>query len=135
MKISETFIMKKLFVIAGILMCSYCISGQGTIDYLLKAKALTSDGKPDMAIKELTDAIGSASDHRLYLERAEASIIKGDYSAAIRDFNEANRIAAASGEYGLSRIYALKGDVSTSLYHLDLNIGSSFRKSERDILL
>ena len=68
-------------------------------------------------------------------ERADAHILKGDYSAAINDFNEANKLTPSSGEYGLSRIYALKGDAATSLYHLEINLNSPFKKSEKEIML
>ena len=69
------------------------------------------------------------------MERADANIVKGDYSGAISDFNEANRVSPSSGEYGLARIYALKGDAATALYHLELNMNSSFKKSEKEIML
>jgi tetratricopeptide (TPR) repeat protein len=59
----------------------------------------------------------------------------GDYSAAISDYQAANKITDGSGEFGLSRIYALKGDVNTSLYHLDLNLGSSYKRGEKEIML
>ena len=62
-------------------------------------------------------------------------LLKGNYSEAINDYNEANRLIPFSGEYGLARIYALKGDAKTSLYHLEQNLSSSFRKSEKDIML
>jgi tetratricopeptide (TPR) repeat protein len=39
------------------------------------------------------------------------------------------------GEYGLSTIYALKGDVSTSLYHLEISMRSPYIRSEKEILL
>ncbi len=127
--------MKKFIVIAGIISFTVSVSGQGPSDYLMKARALTSEGKPDAAITELNSAILTMNDHRLYLERAEASILKGDYSGAISDYNEANRITPFSGEYGLSRIYSLKGDATTALYHLEMNINSIFRKSEKEIML
>ena len=41
----------------------------------------------------------------------------------------------SSGEYGLARIYALKGDAATAVYHLESCLKSPFRKSEKDILL
>jgi len=127
--------MKKIinFIIIAIFTSS--VHGQQTVDYLMRAKALTEDGKPDAAIIELSKAISIANDSRLYTERASANILKGNYSAGINDYNEANRITPFSGEYGLARIYALKGDPKTSLYHLEQNLGSSFRKGEKDIML
>ena len=58
-----------------------------------------------------------------------------NYSDAISDLNEANKITPFSGEYGLSRVYAAKGDVATSLYHLELSMHSPFRRSEKEIML
>lgn len=127
--------MKKYIVFAAIIFFTVSVSGQEPADYLMKARALASEGKTDAALSELSGAILSMNDHRLYLERAEVNILKGDYSAAINDFNEANKITPFSGEYGLSRIYSLKGDARTSLYHLEMNINSTFRKSEKEIML
>ena len=73
--------------------------GQQTVDYILKARALREAGKPEQAISLLDGAISGSNDARLLLERAEANILKGDYSGAISDFNEANRILPAAGEY------------------------------------
>jgi tetratricopeptide (TPR) repeat protein len=59
----------------------------------------------------------------------------GDYPDALKDYQSANKLSTASGEYGLARIYAIKGDVANSLSHLDQNLGSGFKKSEKEILL
>jgi tetratricopeptide (TPR) repeat protein len=127
--------MKKLITLICISIFTAAVSGQEQVEYLLRAKALIDAGKPDMAISMLTRAISSSKESKLYLERAEANIVKGDYSAAIGDFNEANKITPSSGEYGLSRIYALKGDASTALYHLEMSLNSSFRRGEKEIML
>jgi tetratricopeptide (TPR) repeat protein len=127
--------MKKIIILIWILLCTGTVSGQQAIDYIFKAKALTEAGKPDLAINLLTVAIAETKESRLYTERAEANIIKGDYSGAISDYNEANKLTPFSGEYGLSRIYALKGDAATALSHLEMNLNSSFRKSEKEIML
>ncbi|MDO9341170.1 MAG: tetratricopeptide repeat protein [Bacteroidales bacterium] len=127
--------MKKILTLVWILMCTGTVFGQQTIDYILKAKAYTETGKPELAISLLTGAIAVTKESRLFTERAKANIVKGDYSGAISDYNEANKITPSSGEYGLSRIYALKGDAATALYHLEMNLNSSFRKSEKEIML
>ena len=127
--------MKKIINLVWILIFSGTISGQQTVDCLLKARALTEEGKPDLAIIQLTRAISEAKDSRLYIERAAANILKGDYSGAISDYNEANKITPSSGEYGLSRIYALKGTAATALYHLEMNLNSAFRKGEKEVML
>ena len=111
------------------------VFGQETVNLVLKAKALTQQGKPELALILLDKAISLSHESRLYNERAEANILTGNYSAAISDYNEANKITPSSGEYGLARIYALKGDAGTSLYHLELNLNSSFRKGEKEIML
>jgi tetratricopeptide (TPR) repeat protein len=54
---------------------------------------------------------------------------------ATLNFKEAIRLLPGSGEYGLSRICALRGDVKEALFHLGQNIGSEFRKSEKEIML
>jgi tetratricopeptide (TPR) repeat protein len=127
--------MKKLITLIWILLFTSTVFGQKDVDYILKARALTEAGKPDLAIILLTRAISETKESRLYLERAEANIQKGDYSGAISDYNEANKTTPFSGEYGLSRIYALKGDAPTALYHLEINLNSSGRKSEKEIML
>jgi Flp pilus assembly protein TadD len=59
----------------------------------------------------------------------------GDYLNASNDFRSANSIEINSGEYGLARIYALKGDAFNSLNHLEQNINSPFKKGEKEIML
>jgi tetratricopeptide (TPR) repeat protein len=127
--------MKKIIYLAYILIISGSVSGQQTVDYILQSRALKESGKPEIAQELLTKAIGDKKESRLYTERAEIYIIEGNYTAAISDYNEANRITPSSGELGLSRVYSLKGDAATALYHLEANLNSSFRKSEKEILL
>jgi tetratricopeptide (TPR) repeat protein len=128
--------MKKILILVSIFLNAGFIFGQqSTLDYILKARALRESGKPDQAISLLNVVIGTSEDSRLFIERAEASMRKGDYSAAISDFNEANRVTALSGEYGLSRTYALKGDASTALYHLGLSMNSPYKRAEKEIML
>jgi tetratricopeptide (TPR) repeat protein len=127
--------MKKLNTLFWILLSTGMIYGQQTTDYILKARAFTEAGKPDQAIAMLSEAINISKESRLYLERAEAHILKGDYSGAIGDYNEADKFTPLSGEYGLSRIYALKGDAGTAMYHLEQNLNSTFKKGEKEVLL
>jgi tetratricopeptide (TPR) repeat protein len=127
--------MKKIITLVSVIVFTYTVYGQQTVDYILKAKAFTEEGKPENAVKLLNNAILLNKNSILFTERAEANIAKGDYSGAISDYNEANKLDPSSGEYGLSRIYALKGDAATSLYHLELNLNSSYRKSEKVIML
>jgi len=127
--------MKKIIIVTGILFCAINASGQKIAENILKARALTEAGKPGLAIGILNTAITTAKESRLYIERAEANIAEGNYSGAISDFNEANKLDPSSGEYGLAKIYALKGDASTSLYHLEAHLKSSFKKAEKVIML
>jgi len=127
--------MIKIITLFWILLTISDVSGQQSVDYLLKARALGEEGKTADAIALLTKAISENSDSRLFTERAGLNILNGDYSAAISDYNEANKLTLNSGEYGLSRIYALKSDAATSLYHLEMNLNSSFRKSEKEVML
>jgi tetratricopeptide (TPR) repeat protein len=127
--------MKKLIILVAFITYAGFAKGQQAGDFLMKGKALIETGKPDDAIGVLTDALGQKSDSRVYLERADAYILKGDYTKAIADLNSANSITSTSGEFGLARIYALKGNASTAVYHLELCLKSAFRKSEKEILL
>jgi tetratricopeptide (TPR) repeat protein len=128
--------MKRIILIIISVFClTGIVSGQSAYDLLLKAKALTSRGKPEKVVELLSAAPGIRSDSRLLIARAEAKLQSGDLNGAIDDFNSAGKIKQYSGEYGLARVYAIKGDASTSLYHLEISMRSSFRKSEKEILL
>jgi tetratricopeptide (TPR) repeat protein len=127
--------MRKIVTIFWILVFAGTLSAQEVVDYILKAKAYTEAGKADQAVSLLTSALAVSKESRLLTQRAETRIVEGDYSGAINDYNESNKITPNSGEYGLSRIYALKGDAATSMYHLTLNLNSSFKKSEKEIML
>jgi tetratricopeptide (TPR) repeat protein len=127
--------MKRIIILVWILFGAVTVYAQQAVDYILKAKALTEAGKPEQAISLLNQALTVIKESRLFTQRADAYILKGDYSDAISDFNEADKLNPGSGEYGLSRIYALKGDAGTALYHLELNLNSTFKKGEKEILL
>jgi tetratricopeptide (TPR) repeat protein len=127
--------MKKILLFISLFAGASIITGQKPVDYLMKGKALVEAGKPDEAIRILSGALENQQESMYYLGRAEAFMAKGDYSQAISDFNSANKIATASGEYGLARIYGLKGDAATAVYHLESSMKSSYKKSEKEILL
>lgn len=127
--------MRTLLKIMLIILIPASAVGQQPAEYLMKAKALKDEGKSDASINLLTEAISKNEDHRLYIDRAEVKILKGDFSGAISDLNEANRLTPLSGEYGLSRVYAKKADAATSVYHLGLSMNSLYKKSEKEILL
>lgn len=127
--------MKKIITLVWMFFFAVSVFGQQAIDNILKARALMESGNPDVAITLLSGVLAGTADSRLFTERAEAYIIKGEYSKAINDYNEANKTTPFSGEYGLARIYALKGDAPTALYHLEMNLRSPFRKSEKEVML
>jgi tetratricopeptide (TPR) repeat protein len=127
--------MKKILTLVWLFLSAGMLFGQQAVFNILKARALTEAGKPDLAINLLDGTITEVKESSMYTCRAEANTIKGDYSGAIADYNEANKITPFSAEYGLSRIYALKGDAATSLYHLELSMKSTYKKSEKEILL
>lgn len=131
----EQIVMKQITSLAIIMAFTGLLAAQQPADYLMQARALCDNGKPDQAVRVLTDAIAASGDSRFYLERAEARISQRAYSDAIGDLNEANRITPSSGEFSLSRIYALKGDAATSLYHLELSMTSSYKRTEKEIML
>lgn len=127
--------MKKIIYIIFLLLFSTAANSQQIVDYLLKARAVAGEGNPEEAVDYLNRAIAEIKDNRLYVERAAANTLRGNYSAAIADYNEANKLVPSSGDYGLARVYALKGDTKTSLYHLEMSMKSSYRKSEKEIML
>jgi tetratricopeptide (TPR) repeat protein len=127
--------MKKIITIFWIAIFAASVYGQKTVESILKARALRETGNPDLAIEILSGAISQVNESRLFTERADAKISKGDYSGAMADYNEANRITPYAGEYGLSRIYALKGDAAAAVNHLGLSMKSAGRKSEKEIML
>jgi len=127
--------MKKIINLLFLLFLSVAVNGQQVVDYLLKARAAEDVGRPDIALDHLNKAVAEIKDSRLFTERAAANILKGDYSEAILDYNNANKLTPNSGDYGLARVYAIKGDAKTALYHLGISMKSSFRKSEKDIML
>jgi len=127
--------MKKILIFITACFLTGIINGQLVYETLLHSGALIKTGKTAEAVDLLSSAILEKQDSRLYIERAKAYIEEGDYQSAMSDYNTANSLTQYSGDYGLSRIYALKGDAGTSLYHLERNIGSPFRKSEKEVLL
>jgi tetratricopeptide (TPR) repeat protein len=127
--------MKRKLVFILFFGISLIMTGQKPVDYLMKGKALVETGKPGDAVVILSKALESSTESTIYLGRAEAFMAMGDYSQAINDYNSANKISPLSGEYGLARIYALKGDAATAVYHLESSLKSPFKRSEKEIVL
>ena len=127
--------MKKTIIIISALIYTVIMYGQSSFEVLLEAKALSKNGEPLKAIEFLSSAIAKTPDSRLLLERAEAYMLEGDYPKAMDDYSAANSLSDHSGDFGLARIYALKGEVAESVRYLEMNLSSSFRKSEKEILM
>ena len=108
---------------------------QGEVDFIFKATALSESGKTDDAIGVLNRAIETMGTSRLYVLRGELHLSANDLSSAIQDFNQGNKIDEHSGDFGLAKAYAFKGDASTSLYHLGMHLESEYKKSEKEIML
>ncbi|MGD0340631.1 MAG: tetratricopeptide repeat protein [Bacteroidales bacterium] len=128
-------IRKRFRFLTGALLFSGIITGQPAFECLLKAKALSDDGKNNQAISILSAALESNKDGRLFAERADAELNIGKYDEAISDYTNANSRGNSCGEYGLARAYALMGDAANSVAHLEKDMKSSFRKSEKEIML
>ena len=128
--------MHRILILIWLLAIPGILPAQQAYESLLRAKAFTKSGKHDQAVEIISRTLAANDrDGRLYLERAEAKLAKGDYTGAILDFNIANKHLPYSGEFGLARIYSLKGDASTAVYHLERNLLSDFKKSEKEIML
>jgi tetratricopeptide (TPR) repeat protein len=124
--------MKRFLVLIKYLIFAGVIFAQQPVDYLVKATSFLEYGK---TIALLSEGLRKNQDYRLFLERAEAFIAGEDYRSATADYLSANTLQLSSGEYGLARLFALKGDPANSLIHLENNINSNFKRSEKAIML
>jgi tetratricopeptide (TPR) repeat protein len=127
--------MKRILFFVISLVFAGLTPAQQPVDYLLRAKAFIESGKSLQAVTLLSEGLLKNQYYRLYIERAEAYIAVGDYNSAYADYQSANKLASLSGEFGISRIYALKGDPINALNHLENNINSPYKKSEKEIML
>lgn len=127
--------MKKIHILFFTVLCPLILHAQNISDDLLKAKAMMDHGNNSSAVSFLSSSLSKTSDSRIFLLRGDALAASGKYDEALSDYSAAGRIEPNSGEYGISRIFSLKGDVKTSLIHLERNLGSAFRKSEKEIML
>jgi tetratricopeptide (TPR) repeat protein len=128
-------VMKRVLVLLNSIAFAGLVFAQQPADYLMAARAKEETGRSGEAIAVLTDALTKIRDFRFYVERANAYVATGDYKNAISDYQSANTIETFSGDYGLARIYALKGDAVNSLKLLENSINSMYRKSEKEIML
>jgi tetratricopeptide (TPR) repeat protein len=128
---------KRILVGLSIMTVAGVLFAQQPVDYLLKARANMDYGQFKEAIILLSDGLvkNNFKDYRFFILRAEGYLANGDYTNAAEDYQSANSLLLASGDYGIARIYAMKGDPINSLKHLEENMGSSFKKSEKEVLL
>jgi len=127
--------MNRIFLIIIYLLITATAFSQNPADYILKAKALIESGKTDEAVKIMTEAIAKMQDSRFYILRGDALTTAGRYEDAIKDYNTANNIEPASGDYGLARVYALSGEAGKSLNYLESSLKSKFRHGEKEVML
>jgi len=125
----------RILMISIIILFTSGVKGQNDIDVILKAKALAASGRNTDAINLLDKAIALETDYRLHIQRAEVCLEEKDYSGAIMDLNQANKLKEHSGDFRLAKVYALKGDAATSLYHLGMHMNSKYKLSEKEIML
>jgi len=128
-------VMKRTIFLVSAFFLPWIISGQSSFEAMLKSRSLSESGEHLKAVEILSSSIYLKEEGRLYTERGNAHMLAGDNDKAKSDYNKANELAEHSGDYGLARIYALKGNTKESLRHLEMNLLSRFRKSERDVLL
>jgi tetratricopeptide (TPR) repeat protein len=121
------------------ILCMFLVScaaySQDASYYLLRGRAMIDAGKFSEAVAVLSEAIEKNPDGRLFEMRGEAFLKSKDYAKSLADYKNANTYIAGIGEYGMSELFAIKGDVAASLAHLEMNINSPFRKSEKEIML
>ncbi|MCA1756546.1 MAG: tetratricopeptide repeat protein [Bacteroidales bacterium] len=127
-KFLDRFVMISLFLIFPI------ISESQEIDnYLLKVKSLLDRGMYGSVI-EVAES-GDRDDYRAILMCGEAALRGEDYSLALGYFVKADRLMDGSGQLGLARVYAAKGDPETAVYHLEQHLSSSCRRPERELMM
>jgi tetratricopeptide (TPR) repeat protein len=130
MNMSGRYLLIVCFVLSG-----YAVQGQSVYDIILRSEALTEAGDYEAASDMLNDALAISADSRLYLERAHVRLLSGDYEGATGDYREVNRLVPSSGEYGLARVFSLRGNADSALYHLGRHMASPFKKMEKEIMM
>lgn len=127
--------MKRLFTIVFVLLTGLSLSAQDVTRLLLEAKSLVDTSRPDKALSLLVSSEETSKDARSLLMRADIYLMNNNLSAAIADYNSANRLSPGSGEYGLARCYAMKSDAATAVYHLEREMQSDFKRAEKELML
>lgn len=100
-------------------------------DIILRSVALRESGDAVKALRLVEEALVSADDYRLHLERGEARLFSGNIDGARDSFLRASSLREHSGSYGLARVYASKGNPGMALEYLEENLASGYRVGER----
>lgn len=127
--------MNRFIKIFYLLLLPATVCSQEAYDYLLKARAMIDAGKYSEAVTILTEATGKKEDGRFYELRGEANLRRRALTASLSDYNKANTLVPGLGEFGLTKINAINGNVDEALAHLERNLDSPFSKSEKEIML
>ena len=131
---TSNYISKLTLFLVCVVMCAV-VAGQQNSDAVLEAKALIANGNQSKAFEALSAAIKQKPESRLYVERAEINLKLKNLDASLNDFNEANTLEEHSGDYGLAKVYAMKGDAVNSMKRLAMSMESAHKKSEKEIML
>lgn len=118
----------------GAVMCTE-VTGQQSVDVIMASRALAANGNIEHAITLLSDAIRLKPASSLYLERAEMNLNLKNYDTSLKDFGEANMLEEYSGDYGIAKAYAMKGDISNAMKRLAISMESAYKRSEKEIML
>ncbi len=116
------------------LLISVSAGSQNAYDEVLRATVLNNQGRYSDCIKAATPAISLYPDARLYVLRGEAYLRTGELKKAIDDFTNAETIRPGAGTYGLSKVYAIEGNISEALRNLEKNMHSEYKEEEKLIL-
>ncbi|UCG27619.1 MAG: tetratricopeptide repeat protein, partial [Bacteroidales bacterium] len=109
---------------------------QDNREYFLKGMADLQMQKNESAIENLTIYLESDNmNHMAYLFRAEAYFNLKEWDKALSDFITAESIKPGSGNLGLARTYASKGNAALAIQYLESHLRSGYRVPEKVILL
>lgn len=125
---------KYLLIILSFLLFTQLIA-QEADSYILRARVYMDAGNAYKALEECSDGLQVVSDYRLVLIKANALVKVNRLEEAEMTYRQANTLSIGSGDLGLAKIYALKGDNNLAVSHLRSHLESDFKLPRRDILL
>lgn len=126
------YLLNRLLLVCLLLMTHLISESQESDDNLLRVKSLLDRGMYGSVLEVSEQA---RDDYRILLMCGEAALRGGDYSLAAGYYNRADLLNDGSGQLGLARVYAAKGDAATAVYHLEQHLASRFREPERELLM